>query len=114
MLEEVISYPVLRSFMKRHGLTITNMAGIISRSYPCAHKKISKKTTDAGKESKFDIDEARAIVKFVIETEQQYLMGKFGEDWKSEWEKRWGHIKDWFSYTFFDEVVTIATTAKEE
>lgn len=109
MLSEVIHYPNLRAFMKRHGLTIGNLAEVIGKSYPPVHQKISRKTTENGKVALFDIEEAREIIRYVVAAEQNYLQNKFGDTWETEWKARWGHIGDWFEYIFFDEMVTNAT-----
>jgi len=105
----VIHYPNLRSFMKRHNITIGDIANVIGKSYPATHQKITKKTTEHGKTAIFDIEEARSIILFIIETETSYLKQKYGEKWQDEWNARWGHIENWFEYIFFDEVVTYAT-----
>ena len=105
-----IPYPNLNSFMKRFNLTIGDVATVIRKSYPPTHQKITKKVSRLGKTAMFDIEEARSIIQFVKETEEKALKQKFGEDeWKAEWEKRWGHITNWFEYIFFDEVVTNVT-----
>lgn len=106
---DTICYPNLRSFMKRHNITIGDLANAAGKSYPSIHQKINKKRTVQGKTAKFDIDEAYAIINHVIKAEQSYLQGKFGENWETEWKARWGHITDWFKYIFFDEVVTNVT-----
>jgi len=99
--------------MKRHNLTIGDIADLIKKTYPAAHGKITRKKSPQGKISLFDIEEARTIVLFVIKTEQNSLKERYGESWKEEWDLRWGHIKDWFSYIFFDDMVTNVTTGKE-
>lgn len=104
-----VHYPNLRSFMKRHGLTIGDIAKTVKKSYPATHQKINRKSTKHGKVALFDIEEAYAIVNFVISTEQSYLKSKYGDAWETEWIARWGHISDWFAYIFFDEVVTNVT-----
>ena len=104
-----VHFPNLRSFMKRHNLTIGDLAKATNKSYPTIHQKINKKVTAHGKEAKFDIDEAYAIINLVISAEKNYLQGKFGENQGAEWNARWGHISDWFKYLFFDEVVSNVT-----
>ena len=108
-----VHYPNLRSFMKRHGLTIRDIAQVIHKSYPTTHQKINQKSTPYGKIALFDIEEAHAIISFVISTEQNYLKSKFGDGWETEWRARWGHIEDWFMFIFFDEVVTNVTTLEQ-
>lgn len=103
------NYPNLISFMKRHGLTIGDIAKTIKKSYPPALQKLNRKVSEKGKVSLFDIEEARAIISFVKNTEEKFLKLKYGDEWTEEWGKRWGHISDWFEYIFFDEVVTNAT-----
>ena len=107
-------YPNLISFMKRHGLTIGDIAKTIKKSYPPALQKINRKTSNGGKEALFDIEEARAIINFVRLREENALKQKYGDDWKQEWDKRWGHISDWFEYIFFDEVVTNETNSNQK
>jgi len=92
--------------MKRYNLSIGDIAAVIKKSYPTAHQKINRKVTDSGKASLFDVDEAKAIVDFVVNTERDSLKERFADKWEIEWEKRWGHIEDWFMYIFFDEVVS--------
>jgi len=104
-----VHYPNLRSFMKRHGLTIGNIADSTGKSYPTIHQKINRKITDHGTVALFNIEEAYAIISFVISTEQGYLKSKFGNEWEKEWSARWGHVSDWFKFIFFDEVVTNVT-----
>lgn len=104
-----VHYPNLRSFLKRHGLDIGDIAEVIGKTYPPAHQKITRKETKKGKVALFDIEEARAIIIFIKETETSYLKEKYGDDWQDEWNARWGHIDNWFSYIFFDEVVTNVT-----
>jgi hypothetical protein len=108
-VSEIIHFPNLRAFMKRHDIDIGDLAKAANKSYPPIHQKITKKTSDHGKVAKFDIDEAKAIIDLVITAEQDYLKAKFGEKWETEWYARWGHINDWFMYLFFDEVVTNVT-----
>ena len=108
-MNQVIHYPNLRSFMKRHQITIKDLAKILNKSYPTVHQKITRKKTKHGKVSLFDIEEAGTIISFVIHTEQEYLKQKFGDKWEEEWNLRWGHIHDWLKYLFFDELVTNAT-----
>lgn len=105
-----VPYPNIMSFLKRHGLTIGDMAKAINKSYPAMHQKLNRKTTKKGKVNLFDIEDANAVIDFVISTEKKYLQSKFPETWETEWEIRWGHIHDWFKYLFFDRVVTNATT----
>ncbi len=107
-------YPNLISFMKRHGLTIGDIAKAINKSYPPALQKINRKTTKKGKVALFDIEEARAIISFVKSTEETALKQKYDEHWETEWNKRWGHISDWFEYIFFDEVVTNVTSSVQK
>lgn len=104
-----VHFPNLRAFMKRHNITIGDLAKAANKSYPPIHEKINKKVSKKGKVAKFDIDEAYAIINLVINAEQNYLKGKFGSNWEAEWKARWGHITDWFKYIFFDEMVTNAT-----
>lgn len=106
---KITCYPNLNSFMKRHGLTIGDIANVIGKSYPPTHQKITRKTTLHGKSATFDIDEARKIISYIKEIEQKSLKEKFGDLWGEEWNKRWGHISNWFEYIFFDEVVTNVT-----
>jgi len=106
---QIVHYPNLRSFMKRHKLTIEDISKILKKSYPSVHKKINRKATENGKVALFDIEEARTLIKFVISTEQEYLKGKYGDRWEEEWNIRWGHINDWLAYIFFDEVVINVT-----
>lgn len=96
--------------MKRYGLTIKDIADVLEKSYPPIHQKINQKRTSHGKVATFDIQEANKIERFVIQTEQNYLKERYGDNWVTEWEKRWGHIQDWFQYIFFDEVVTNVTS----
>ena len=105
----IIHYPNLRSFMKRHNVTIGDISKVTAKSYPATHQKITRKTTEHGKVALFDIEEARTIIIFVIETETSYLKEKFKDNWQDEWNARWGHIENWFEYIFFDEMVTYAT-----
>lgn len=107
-------YPNLISFLKRHGLTIGDIAKTIKKSYPPAQQKINRKKTKKGKVALFDIEEARAIISFVKAIEETALKQKYGDDWEAEWVKRWGHISDWFEYIFFDEVVTNATNTVQK
>lgn len=105
-----VPYPNIMSFLKRHGLTIRDIAVATKKSYPPAQRKLNKKKTNDGKVALFDIDEANAIIDFVISTEEKYLKDRFGEEtWEQEWDARWGHIHDWFKYLFFDHMVTNAT-----
>jgi hypothetical protein len=110
ILMVTVHYPNLRAFMKRHRLTVGDLAKIIDKSYPPAYQKINRKETKRGKAAMFDIEEARAILTFVKKTEENYLKSKYGDDWQKEWIARWGHISDWFEYIFFDEVVTNVTS----
>lgn len=96
--------------MKRHGLTIGDIAKITGKSYPPIHKKISMKTTSRGKVALFDIVEAKQIIDLLTKKEKESLELKFGENWTKEWNNRWGHIKDWYSYLFFDQVVSNETS----
>jgi hypothetical protein len=97
--------------MRRHGLTIEDMSKVVNKSYPPTHKKLTRKTTQNGKVALFDIEEANSIINFVMRTEGEYLKNKYGDNWKKEWDARWGHIRDWMKYLFFDEVVTNETTS---
>lgn len=104
-----VPYPNIISFLKRHGLSIGDVAKAINKSYPAVHQKLSKKTTQNGKVNLFDIEDANAIIDFVINTEKNYLQAKYPDTWEIEWEARWGHVQDWFKYLFFDRVVTNVT-----
>ena len=104
-----VHYPNLRAFMKRHKLSIGDIAKVMSKSYPPAYQKITRKETKHGKVAMFDIEEARAIIIFVKQAEEDYLKERFGDKWQDEWNARWGHITDWFEYIFFDEMVTNVT-----
>jgi hypothetical protein len=104
-----VHYPNLRAFMKRHGISIGDIAKAINKSYPPAYQKINRKETKHGKVAMFDIEEARAIIIYVKQVEEEYLKEKYGDNWQKEWDARWGHISDWFEYIFFDEVVTNVT-----
>lgn len=106
---DMIAYPNLRSFMKRHGLTIGDIAKAVGKSYPSIHQKITKRSTKHGKIAMFDIDEAKIILNYIIATERTNLQKKYGESWQKEWNTRWGHIDNWFNYIFFDEVVSNET-----
>jgi len=106
-----MNYTNLKSFMKRHGLTIGDLATTVGKSYPPIHQKINMKTSKQGKVALFDIEEAKSIIVFIIKTEQDYLKTRFGDDWQKEWNVRWGHITNWFDYIFFDQMVTIETKA---
>ena len=86
--------------MKRHAVTAGDIAKVIEKSYPPALKKINMKTT-------FDIIEAKKIIDYLLQKEKDFLYIKFGDEWQTEWEKRWGHITNWFEYLFFDEMVTV-------
>src|SRR5690554_1377569 len=97
-MPQIMHYSNLKSFMKRHQITIGDLAKILNRSYPNVHQKINRKTTPHGKVSLFDIDEAQKIITYVIQAEQEYLKEKYGHGWGEEWNARWGHIRDWFKY----------------
>lgn len=103
------NYSNLTAFMKRHNLTIGDLAKVTGKSYPPMLNKINTKETAHGKKALFDIVEAKQITDFILQKEQESLKSKFGNDWETEWNKRWGHIKNWFSYLFFDEVVANET-----
>lgn len=92
--------------MKRHEVTAGDIAKVIGKSYPPVLKKLNMKTTELGKVSVFDIIEARKITNYLLQKEKESLKAKFGDEWQAEWQKRWGHITNWFEYLFFDEVVT--------
>lgn len=104
-----VPYPNIMSFLKRHGLTIGDLAKAINKSYPATHQKLAKKKTKNGKANLFDIEDASAIIDFVVATERHYLQAHYPDTWEAEWEARWGHIQDWFKYLFFDRLVTNVT-----
>lgn len=104
-----VPYPNIMSFLKRHGLTIGDMAEAIKKSYPAMHQKLNRKSTAKGKVNLFDIEDANTIIDFVISTEREYLKNRFPETWGIEFDARWGHIQDWFTYLFFDRMVTNVT-----
>lgn len=92
--------------MKRHKVTAGDIAKVIKKSYPPVLKKLNMKTTEHGKVSTFDIVEAKKIIDYLLQKERNFLYAKFGDEWQTEWQKRWGHITNWFEYLFFDEMVT--------
>lgn len=93
--------------MKRHKVTVGEIAKVVQKSYPPTLNKFNMKETEQGKLKIFDIIEAKQIIDYLLKKEKEFLEEKFGDEWQSEWQKRWGHITDWFSYFFYDEVVTI-------
>ena len=107
----IINYSNLTALMKRHKVTAGEIAKVINKTYPPVMNKLNINTTKQGEVSVYDIVEAKQIADYLLQKEKDFLKEKFGQEWESEWQKRWGHITNWFNYLFFDEVVSNATAS---